>query len=61
MVPNFSSQLWKERLNSKTQQFHQYQHNEQSPLTEHKKKRNKKSPGLGHVQTYGGVDHLIVS
>ena len=30
-------ELWKESLNSDGQQFHQYQQNKQSPLTEHKK------------------------
>ena len=26
-------QIWKERLNSDGQQFHQYEHNEQQPLS----------------------------
>ena len=30
---NISKQLWKESLNSDTQQIHQYQQNQQPPLT----------------------------
>ena len=35
---NHSLTLWKESLNSTGQQFHQYQRNEQSSLTEHNKR-----------------------
>ena len=52
--------LWKESLNSDGQQFHQYQQNDQSPLTEHKKKLlttydvGNPGSGLGQAYRYDG-------
>jgi len=56
--------LWKENLNSYGQQFHQYQQNEQSPLTSNRWKFKKKimtygignpGPGLGQTQKCGRI------
>ena len=52
--------LWKESLNSDGQQFHQYQQNDQSPLTEHKKTLlttydvGNPCSGLEQAYRYGG-------
>jgi len=54
--------LWQESLNSDSQQFHQYQQNDQSPLTEHKKKLTttyevgNPGSGLGQAHRYDGFE-----
>ena len=65
MIVNYSTNInkTKESLNSDGQQFHQYQQNEQSPLTfiKCKQKRTKihdfenPGPGWGQAQNYVGA------